>query len=69
MTFMDTWQGSLPSLVAATGNDVAQGNYFGPDGPGELGGFPAKTEIDAAALDTAVAKRLWDVGCGMWGKR
>ena len=67
MTFMDAWQGSLPTLVAATGTNVAQGNYFGPDGPGELGGFPAIGEIDAAALDTAVAKRLWDVGQDVTG--
>jgi NAD(P)-dependent dehydrogenase (short-subunit alcohol dehydrogenase family) len=62
MTFMDAWQGALPTLLAATGPHVAQGDYFGPDGPGELGGFPAIGEIDASALDTDVAKRLWDVG-------
>lgn len=62
MTFMDAWQGSLPTLVAATGPNVVQGDYFGPDGPGELGGFPAIGEIDASALDPAVAKRLWVVG-------
>lgn len=67
MTFMDAWQGALPTLVAATGSHVAQGNYFGPDGPGELGGFPAIGEIDAAALDEAVAKRLWDVGQDVTG--
>jgi len=67
MTFMDAWQGSLPTLVAATGPNVAQGDYFGPDGPGELGGFPALGEIDASALDTAVAKRLWDVGQDVTG--
>ena len=37
MTFMDAWQGSLPTLIAATGPNVAQGDYFGPDGPGEIG--------------------------------
>jgi hypothetical protein len=47
--------------LAATGPHVAQGDYYGPDGPGELGGFPAIGEIDASALDTAVAKQLWDV--------
>jgi len=62
MTFMDAWQGSLPTLIAATGPNVAQGDYFGPDGPGEMGGFPAIGEIDAAAQDVAAAKQLWDVG-------
>jgi NAD(P)-dependent dehydrogenase (short-subunit alcohol dehydrogenase family) len=67
MTFMDAWQGSLPTLMAATGPNVVQGDYFGPDGPGELGGFPAIGEIDASALDAAVAKRLWDVGQDVTG--
>jgi hypothetical protein len=67
MTFMDAWQGTLSTLLAATGPHVAQGDYYGPDGPGELGGFPAIGEIDASALDTAVAKRLWDVGQDVTG--
>ena len=62
LTLMDTWQGCLPSLMAATGPDVKQGDFFGPDGPGETGGFPALGVIDGAALDLDVAKRLWDVG-------
>jgi hypothetical protein len=61
MTFMEAWQGALPTLVAATGPHVKQGDYYGPDGPGEFGGFPAIGEIDASALDAAAAKRLWDV--------
>ena len=61
MTFMNAWQGALPTLLAATGPHVAQGDYYGPDGPGELGGFPAIGAIDGSALDTAVAKQLWDV--------
>lgn len=60
-TFMDTWQGALPTIIAAT-CDVKSGDYFGPDGPGEMGGFPALGVIDDAALDPAVAERLWAVG-------
>ena len=62
MTFMEAWQGALPTLLAATGANVMQGDYYGPDGPGELAGFPAIGEIDASALDTGLAKRLWEVG-------
>jgi len=61
MTFMEAWQGALPTLVAATGH-VKSGDYFGPDGPGEMGGFPVLGVIDGAALDAAVADRLWAVG-------
>jgi NAD(P)-dependent dehydrogenase (short-subunit alcohol dehydrogenase family) len=62
MTFMETWQGSLPTLMAATGSSVAQGDYYGPDGPAEFGGYPAIGEIDASALDMVAAQKLWDVG-------
>lgn len=67
ITFMDAWQGALPTLIAATGPNVAQGDYFGPDGPGEFGGLPAIGEIDAAARDTVVARQLWDVGQDVTG--
>jgi hypothetical protein len=46
---MDAWQGALPTIVAATG-DVKTGDYFGPDGPVEMDGFPALGVIDEAAL-------------------
>jgi NAD(P)-dependent dehydrogenase (short-subunit alcohol dehydrogenase family) len=62
ITFMEAWQGALPTLLAATGENVMQGDYYGPDGPGELGGFPAIGEIDASARDAGIAKRLWEVG-------
>jgi NAD(P)-dependent dehydrogenase (short-subunit alcohol dehydrogenase family) len=59
MVFMEAWQGSLSTLVAATKGGVQQGDYYGPDGPGELGGFPSLAVIDAAALKDKVAERLW----------
>lgn len=62
MTFMDTWQGSLPTLLAATDKNAISGNYYGPDGEGEYGGFPALGVIDKSALDLEAAKKLWDVG-------
>lgn len=62
LTFMDTWQGSLPTLMAATAEAVNQGAYFGPDGPSEMGGFPALGVIDDAALDDDVAAKLWETG-------
>jgi NAD(P)-dependent dehydrogenase (short-subunit alcohol dehydrogenase family) len=59
MVFMEAWQGSLNTIVAATKNDAQQGDYYGPDGPGERGGFPALAVIDDVALDDKVANRLW----------
>jgi NAD(P)-dependent dehydrogenase (short-subunit alcohol dehydrogenase family) len=62
MNFMDTWQGSLPTLLAATKKDVQTGDYYGPDGEGEFAGFPALGVIDESALDLEVGKKLWEVG-------
>lgn len=61
LKFMETWQGSLPTLMAATSNDANQGDYYGPDGPGEMGGFPVLGVIDEAALDLGAASKLWAV--------
>jgi NAD(P)-dependent dehydrogenase (short-subunit alcohol dehydrogenase family) len=58
-SFMEAWQGSLPTIVAATKSDVQQGDYYGPDGPGEIGGFPALAVIDDSALDDKIANSLW----------
>lgn len=69
MSFMDTWQGSLPTLMAATIAAPKQGSYYGPDGPGEFGGFPAIGAIDDAALDADTAQKLWDLGQSATGVR
>lgn len=62
MEFMDTWQGSLPTLIAATKKEVQSGDYYGPDGEGEFHGFPALGVIEKNALDLEVGKQLWDLG-------
>jgi NAD(P)-dependent dehydrogenase (short-subunit alcohol dehydrogenase family) len=59
MVFMEAWQGSLSTIFAATKSDAQQGDYYGPDGPGEIGGFPALAVIDNVALDDKVANHLW----------
>ena len=53
--------GALPSLYAATAPDVAGGEYFGPDWPGESRGHPKRVSTSAAARDRASAERLWQV--------
>lgn len=67
MKFMDTWQGSLPTLMAATKEDVQSGEYYGPDGEGEFAGFPALAVIDKSVLDPDIGKKLWDVGLNYSG--
>jgi NAD(P)-dependent dehydrogenase (short-subunit alcohol dehydrogenase family) len=54
--------GALPTLYAATAADVHGGEYFGPDGPGEMRGHhPKLVQFSAAAHHQAAAARLWAV--------
>ena len=54
-------RGALPQLRAATMPDVAGGEYWGPDGPGEVRGSPKRVGATRAATDEAAAARLWDL--------
>ncbi|GAB3660780.1 SDR family NAD(P)-dependent oxidoreductase [Actinocorallia lasiicapitis] len=59
--------GALPQLYAATAPDAASGEYFGPDGIGDLRGHPHRVRPVRAATDTAAATRLWDVSARLTG--
>ncbi|MGH8897368.1 MAG: oxidoreductase [Egibacteraceae bacterium] len=61
--------GALPALYAATTADVRGGDYIGPDGRGELRGYPTKVGASAAARDPVVAGRLWAVSEELTGVR
>ena len=53
--------GAWPTLFAATSPDARPGGYYGPGGPFELKGPPQPARVPPAALDAAVATRLWSV--------
>ncbi|KUI27465.1 SDR family NAD(P)-dependent oxidoreductase [Mycobacterium sp. GA-2829] len=53
--------GALPTLRAATDPHVQGGQYYGPDGLGEIRGYPKLIESSAKSHDVAVARRLWTV--------
>lgn len=53
--------GALPVLYAATAADVVGGEYFGPAGPLEARGRPARVPRSARATDAETARRLWSV--------
>jgi NAD(P)-dependent dehydrogenase (short-subunit alcohol dehydrogenase family) len=55
----DAARGALPMLYAAVDPEAVAGGYYGPDGIGELKGYPAAVSIPKSALDTAVANQLW----------
>lgn len=57
--FQSAPQGALPLLFAATAPEVRGGAYYGPDGRGELNGFPVEARIPRPANDLAACARLW----------
>jgi len=52
-------QGALPTLFAATAEEAAGGDYYGPDGFLELQGSPAPAKIMPKAQRRDDAARLW----------
>jgi NAD(P)-dependent dehydrogenase (short-subunit alcohol dehydrogenase family) len=54
-------RGALPTLYAATAVGVEGGDYFGPDGFGELRGRPKRVDVIAEGRDPKVGQMLWDV--------
>ncbi len=60
-------RGALPQVYAAVGPDVKGGQYFGPDGLGEMAGAPRLVRSNAASRDEAVAAKLWQVSEALTG--
>jgi len=57
---MEPWQGALPSLYAATMDDVKGGELYSPDKDGGYRGYPVKFDIMPHALDDVLASKLWE---------
>ena len=55
----DDAMGAMPLEYAATMPGVKGGEYIGPDGFGEIKGYPKVVQPRAKALDEAVARTLW----------
>jgi NAD(P)-dependent dehydrogenase (short-subunit alcohol dehydrogenase family) len=53
--------GALPTLYAATADDVRGGEYFGPGSPGQMFGPPKVVSSNRRSRNLADARRLWDV--------
>jgi len=64
----DAAGGARPTLYAATA-DIPGDSYAGPGGFMEVRGAPKLVDRSAAAKDTGVARRLWDVSEGLTGVR
>jgi NAD(P)-dependent dehydrogenase (short-subunit alcohol dehydrogenase family) len=53
-------KGALPTVYAATGQDVEGGMYIGPDGLMQWRGNPKVLKAEPQAYDGESARRLWD---------
>lgn len=51
----------LPAVYAATAPDARSGAFYGPGGPGHLGGPPREQKLYSRLRDTDAATRIWTV--------
>lgn len=54
-------KGALPTLRAATDPNVQGGQYYGPDGLGEVKGHPKLVASSAQSHDEDIQRRLWSL--------
>jgi NAD(P)-dependent dehydrogenase (short-subunit alcohol dehydrogenase family) len=59
--FQNATMGALPTLRAATDPSVQGGQYYGPDGLGEIGGHPKLVKSSKQSHDQDLQRRLWEV--------
>ncbi|WP_399891652.1 SDR family oxidoreductase [Streptomyces sp. BBFR51] len=50
----------LPALYAATSPQAGRGEFYGPSGPGHLGGPPARQKLYGRLRGTDDARRIWE---------
>ena len=59
--------GAWPTLRAATGPDVAGGDYYGPSNWAQTSGPAAKASAGVSSRDPVLGKRLWELSIEMTG--
>jgi NAD(P)-dependent dehydrogenase (short-subunit alcohol dehydrogenase family) len=57
----DAATGALPTLRAATDPAVTGGQYYGPDGVGQMRGYPKAVQSSKKSHDADRQRRLWTV--------
>jgi NAD(P)-dependent dehydrogenase (short-subunit alcohol dehydrogenase family) len=60
---------ALSPLRAATALHVCGGEYYGPNGRGEVRGHPVRVDSSALSRDETVQRRLWQVSEKLTGVR
>ncbi|MGW5557010.1 SDR family oxidoreductase [Micromonospora sp. NPDC003944] len=56
---------TLPALLAATSPQAGGGSFYGPSGPGHLGGPPAEQTLYSRLRSAEDAQRIWRVSEGL----
>ncbi|CDR17853.1 SDR family oxidoreductase [Streptomyces iranensis] len=51
----------LPALYAATSPDAERGGFYGPRGPGHMGGPPGEQKLYSRLRGTEETRRIWQV--------
>ncbi len=59
--------GALPTLRAATHPTAAGGQYYGPGGVGEFGGYPVLVESSRRSHDSNLQQQLWTASQDLTG--
>ena len=59
--------GALPTLYAATAEDVKSGDYYGPGGFMRMKGYPAPDTPKKGKVDPETARKLWEESEKMTG--
>lgn len=60
-------RGALPTLRAATDPFARGGEYYGPDGIGEVKGFPKRVGSSSRSHDKLAQRRLWQESLQLTG--
>ena len=60
-------KGALPTLYAATNEELKGGEYIGPDGRGNHKGNPAISSEAISLFKAEIADKLWDVSENLTG--
>lgn len=59
--------GALPTLRAATHPTAVGGQYYGPGGVGEFGGYPVLVESSRRSHDSTLQQQLWTASQDLTG--
>lgn len=65
----DAVHGALPTVAAAAQPQAQGGDYWGPDGRGELRGLPTRVPVSPSATEATAARRLWEHSGQLTGVR